>query len=53
MPMLHAYITEGALSPSVKRQLLPKITRALLEHEDVDQSNERARPLAWIFVQRC
>jgi phenylpyruvate tautomerase PptA (4-oxalocrotonate tautomerase family) len=52
MPMLDAYIPEGALSPSAERELLAKITDLLLEHEGVDPSNERARPLAWVFVHR-
>jgi len=43
MPMLDAYIPEGALSPSAERELLAKITDLLLEHEGVDPSNERAR----------
>jgi hypothetical protein len=46
--ILDAYIPEGALSPSTERELLPKITDLLLEHEGVDPSNERARPLAWV-----
>ena len=52
MPMLDAYIPEGALSPNAERELLAKITDLLLEHEGVDPSNERARPLAWVFVHR-
>ena len=48
MPMLDAYIPEGALSPGAERELLTKITDLLLEHEGVDPSNERARPLAWV-----
>ena len=52
MPMLDAYIAEGALSPSAERELLTKITDLLLEHEGVDPRNERARPLAWVFVHR-
>jgi len=47
MPMLDAYIPEGALSPSAESELLATITDLLLEHEGVDPSNERARPLAW------
>ena len=55
MPMLDAYIPEGALSPSAERELLAKITDLLLEHEGVDPSNERARPLAWVLstAPRC
>jgi hypothetical protein len=46
------YIPEGALSPTAERERVAKITDLLLEHEEVDPSNERARPLAWVFVHR-
>src|SRR5260370_16720296 len=52
MPVCDAYISEGALSPSVERELLGRITDLLLEHEGVDPANERARMLAWVFVHR-
>ena len=52
MPICDAYITEGALSASVERQLLAKVTDLLLEHEGVDPTNEVGRKLAWVFVHR-
>jgi phenylpyruvate tautomerase PptA (4-oxalocrotonate tautomerase family) len=52
MPMLDAYIPDGALSPDAERELVRKITDALLEHEGVDPANERGRKLAWVFVHR-
>jgi phenylpyruvate tautomerase PptA (4-oxalocrotonate tautomerase family) len=52
MPMLDAYIPEGALSPDAERELVGKLTDALLEHEGVDPANERGRKLAWVFVHR-
>lgn len=52
MPMVDAYIPEGALSPDAERRLLGQITDLLLEHEGADPSNERARELAWVFVHR-
>jgi phenylpyruvate tautomerase PptA (4-oxalocrotonate tautomerase family) len=52
MPMLDAYIPEGALSPDAEQELVAKITDALLEHEGVDPANERGRKLAWVFVHR-
>ena len=52
MPMLDAFIPEGALSPNAERELVRKITDALLEHEGVDPANERGRKLAWVFVHR-
>jgi phenylpyruvate tautomerase PptA (4-oxalocrotonate tautomerase family) len=48
MSILDAYIPEGAVSPSTERELLAKITDLLLEHEGVDPTNERVRPLAWV-----
>jgi hypothetical protein len=50
---LGADIPDRALSPDAERGLLVKITDLLLEHEDVDPNNEKARPLAWVFVRRC
>ncbi len=52
MPMLDAYIPDGALSPSAERELLVKLTDVLIEHEGVDPRNEMARQLAWVFVHR-
>ena len=52
MPLLHAYIPDGALSPSAERELVAKVTDVLLEHEGVDPANEKARRLAWVFVHR-
>src|SRR6516165_1848715 len=52
MPMLDAYIPDGALSPNAERELVRKITDALLEHEGVDPANEAGRKLAWVFVHR-
>jgi hypothetical protein len=42
-----------APSPSAERALLAKMTNLLLDHDGVDPSNEKARPLAWVFVHRC
>jgi hypothetical protein len=53
MPMLDAYIPEGALWPSAERKLPAKITNLLLEDEDSNPSNEKDRPLAWVLGQRC
>src|SRR5262249_27119583 len=52
MPMLGAYIPDGALSPSAERELLAKLTDLLLKYEGVDPTNEMARKLAWVFVHR-
>jgi len=52
MPMLDAYIPEGALTPEAERKLLGTCTDLLLEHEGARPTNERARALAWVFVHR-
>src|SRR6266536_3350314 len=52
MPMLDAYIPEGALTPEAERKLLGTCTDLLLEHEGARPTNERARSLAWVFVHR-
>ncbi len=52
MPFCDAHISEGALSPSAERELLGRITDALLEDEGVDPTNEMGRRIAWVFVHR-
>ena len=52
MPMLDAYIPEGALAPDAERELLASLTDLLLEHEGADPSNAAARALAWVFLHR-
>jgi phenylpyruvate tautomerase PptA (4-oxalocrotonate tautomerase family) len=52
MPMLDAYIPDGALTPDAEHELLANLTNLLLEHEGADPSNEAARSLAWLFVHR-
>jgi phenylpyruvate tautomerase PptA (4-oxalocrotonate tautomerase family) len=52
MPMLDAYIPEGALSSQAEEQLLSQLTDLLLKHEGVKPTNERARSLAWVFLHR-
>jgi phenylpyruvate tautomerase PptA (4-oxalocrotonate tautomerase family) len=52
MPMLDAYIPEGALSPQAEDALLARLTDLLLQHEGVDPANQAARALAWVFVHR-
>ena len=43
MPMLDAYIPEGALSPEAEDKLLAQLTDLLLQHEGVDPTNQAAR----------
>ena len=52
MPMLDAYIPEGALSPQAEEKLLARLTDLLLEHEGADPTNETVRSIAWVFVHR-
>jgi phenylpyruvate tautomerase PptA (4-oxalocrotonate tautomerase family) len=52
MPMLDAYIPEGALPADAEEKLLARATDLLLQHEGVDPTNEAARQIAWVFVHR-
>jgi phenylpyruvate tautomerase PptA (4-oxalocrotonate tautomerase family) len=52
MPMLDAYIPDGALDPDAERQLLMTLTDILLEHEGADPADPKARSLAWVFLHR-
>lgn len=52
MPMLDAYIPEGALDPSDEEQLVARLTDILLEWEGADPKNETARSIAWVFLHR-
>ncbi len=52
MPMLDAYIPEGALEPEAERKLLDKLTDLLIRHEGADPDNEVVRSIAWAFVHR-
>lgn len=52
MPMLDAFIPEGALPKDAEEKLIAKLTDLLLEHEGADPTNEAARSIAWVFVHR-
>ena len=52
MPMLDAYIPEGALPAEAEARLLSDLTDVLLQHEGADASDPVARSLAWIFLHR-
>lgn len=52
MPMLDAYIPEGALSVDSERGLVSRLTDILLRAEGADPSHERARAIAWVFLHR-
>jgi phenylpyruvate tautomerase PptA (4-oxalocrotonate tautomerase family) len=52
MPMLDAYIPEGALPPEAEKALLATLTDVLLEHEGADPANPAARALAKVWLHR-
>ncbi|OBA72066.1 hypothetical protein A5641_09030 [Mycobacterium sp. 1554424.7] len=52
MPMLDAYIPEGALPAEAEKALLATLTDVLLEHERVDPANPAARALAKVWLHR-
>jgi phenylpyruvate tautomerase PptA (4-oxalocrotonate tautomerase family) len=52
MPMLDAYIPEGALPAEAEQRLISRLTDLLLEHEGADPRDPTARSLAWVFVHR-
>ncbi|OBG31261.1 hypothetical protein A5673_27040 [Mycobacterium sp. E3198] len=52
MPMLDAYIPEGALPDEAETALLVTLTDVLLEHEGADPANPAARALAKVWLHR-
>lgn len=52
MPMLDAFIPEGALDSKAEVQLLNELTEILIRLEGIDPNNERARAVTWIFLHR-
>ena len=52
MPLLDAYIPEGALAPEAEDALMSRITDVLLENEGADPTNEAVRSIAWVFLHR-
>jgi phenylpyruvate tautomerase PptA (4-oxalocrotonate tautomerase family) len=52
MPMLDAYIPEGALPADAEKALLIRLTDVLLQHEGVDPANPAARALAKVWLHR-
>jgi phenylpyruvate tautomerase PptA (4-oxalocrotonate tautomerase family) len=52
MPMLDAYIPDGALRPEAEQALLARLTDILLENEGADPRNPAARAIAWVFLHR-
>jgi phenylpyruvate tautomerase PptA (4-oxalocrotonate tautomerase family) len=52
MPMIDAFIPEGALAPSAEARLFEELTELLIRNEGFDPTNERARAVTWIFLHR-
>ena len=52
MPMLDAFIPEGALAPDAEAKLMRELTDLLMRHEGIDPTNEKARAISLVFLQR-
>jgi phenylpyruvate tautomerase PptA (4-oxalocrotonate tautomerase family) len=52
MPMLEAYIPEGALRDDAEDKLLSDLTDLLIRHEGADPTSPVVRQLAWVTVVR-
>jgi phenylpyruvate tautomerase PptA (4-oxalocrotonate tautomerase family) len=52
MPMLDAYIPEGALAAAAEERLLARLTDLLIVNEGADPTNPLLRSIAWLFVHR-
>jgi phenylpyruvate tautomerase PptA (4-oxalocrotonate tautomerase family) len=52
MPMLDAFILEGALSPEAEKELLSNLTDILLRTEGADPTDPRARSIAVLSLHR-
>lgn len=52
MPMLDAFIPEGALTPETETKLIAELTDLLMRNEGIDPANERARAVSLVFLHR-
>lgn len=52
MPMIDAYIPEGALEAKAEARLFEELTEILIKHEGMDPADERVRNVTWIFLHR-
>jgi phenylpyruvate tautomerase PptA (4-oxalocrotonate tautomerase family) len=52
MPMIDAYIPEGALEANAENRLLEGLTDILIKHEGLDPADQRVRAVTWIFLHR-
>jgi phenylpyruvate tautomerase PptA (4-oxalocrotonate tautomerase family) len=52
MPMLDAFIPEGALAPEAEKELMSNLTDILLRTEGADPADPRARSIAVLTLHR-
>jgi phenylpyruvate tautomerase PptA (4-oxalocrotonate tautomerase family) len=52
MPMLDAFIPDGALASAAEHELLARLTDILLETEGADSADATARSIAWLTLHR-
>jgi len=52
MPMIDAFIPEGALEPEAEARLFEELTDILLRLEGLDPTNQKARDVSVIFLHR-
>lgn len=52
MPMIDAFIPDGALTPEAESRLMEELTDILIRHEGLDPRDDRVRDVTWIFVHR-
>ncbi|MEW6644850.1 MAG: Tautomerase enzyme [Pseudomonadota bacterium] len=52
MPMIDAYIPEGALGAEAEARLMEELTTILIGHEGLDPANPRTRSSTWVLLHR-
>jgi phenylpyruvate tautomerase PptA (4-oxalocrotonate tautomerase family) len=52
MPMIDAYIPDGALRPEAEAALLDRLTAMLMAWEGFDPADPVMRAVSWVFVHR-
>ena len=52
MPMIDAFIPEGALTPAAEARLMKEITDILIRSEGLDPDSERVQAVSLVFLHR-
>jgi phenylpyruvate tautomerase PptA (4-oxalocrotonate tautomerase family) len=52
MPMIDAYVPEGALRPEAEHTLLDRLTGLLMKWEGFDPADPAMREVSWVFLHR-